>query len=437
MAAPSSPKDAPLTFMPTPSSPKDAPLTFMPTPLSPKDASLTFMPAPLRPKDAPLTFMPTPFRLKDAPLTFMPAPFRLKDAPLTFMPTPLSYKGAPLTFMPAPFRLKDAPMTLEAASFRYKTARPLLPCAPVDLASPSAPLVPPPANDPPAPAARPDASLPANDATAPPADEAPPPSGVTLGRVRAALVQFLASREKKQGADFIRSVITRKLGPVHSDMMDELVHLATVEALQAQSPPWTVGGIPAWVARVTRRQIAQYFERRADDEENIDPNETPDEWHEHHAPATDWGAREHLICKWLEQRIGPAPRRRETFRLILEHEIAGRSLEELAVEQKTTKSALANRFLKLRKELAPQVALMDQEKPRRAVLLALFFFGACALVALVYLLVHLLLPPPAPAPGVLHRQAAPTGWSPFGGLGVSAPAPSAPIDAGAPAPTPR
>jgi DNA-directed RNA polymerase specialized sigma24 family protein len=270
-----------------------------------------------------------------------------------------------------------------------------------------------PPSDPTAPDTSSDPSLPANDAApssgravSAVADEAPPPSGVTANRMTLALHLFLSSKEKKKGEDFLRSVIVRKLGPdLEPDLMDELVQLARTRALDARSPPWTVGGIPSWVGRVTRRAIADYFRAREDDEENLDPDAHAHDPFDRHAPQTDWGAREHLIAKWLEKQIGPDPRRRETFKLILEHEIADKSLKELAVEYGTTERALANRFHKLRKELAPKVALMDQEKPRRTVLLALFFLGACAFVAVLYALWHLWLPPAPPPPRMLPEPA--------------------------------
>ena len=219
--------------------------------------------------------------------------------------------------------------------------------------------------------------------------------------VKAALRAFLASVEKGKGSDYIRSVIVQKLGPkLEPDLRNELVQLATLEALEAKSPPWTVGGIPGWVARVTRRQIAHYFRARKDDEDNLDPRAEPSDTFDRHAPQTDWGAREHLIAQWLDEAIGPDPRRRETFKLILDHEIAGKTLGELAAEYHTTESALSNRFHKLRRQLVPKAALMDQEKPRRAVLLALFVFGLGALVALVTWLLRLWLPVSPPIPVV-------------------------------------
>jgi len=241
-----------------------------------------------------------------------------------------------------------------------------------------------------------DPSLPANDA-APSSgravsavdDEGPPPSGVTESRVITALRRFLASREKDEGNDFIRGVIIRKLGKdIEPALLDDLVQLAHVDALEAKSPPWTVHGVRGWVFRVTRRAIAHYFRARKDDEENLDPDADPVDWSDRHGPQTDWGARELLITNWLATQIGDDPVRVKTFRLMVEHEVHGRTLGELAAENRTTEGALSSRFYKLRQELIPRLALMDQEKPRRAILLLLFLFAVGVLAALLYLLLR-------------------------------------------------
>lgn len=241
-----------------------------------------------------------------------------------------------------------------------------------------------------------DTSLPANDA--PPssgravsafADAEPPPSGVSLGRVHAALLEFLASKAEKKGGDYIRRVIIRKLGKdLEPALMDDLIQLAHARALDARTPPLFEWAIPSWVGRVTRCAIADYFRNEEDDDENLDRDAESSDWLDRHAPQTDWGARELLICKWLEKQLGDDPVRRRTFALMLEHNVVGRSLEDLAVENDTTVTALANRMHKLRKELAPRLALMDQEKPRRAIFLLLFLFGAGVLGAILYFLLR-------------------------------------------------
>jgi hypothetical protein len=139
---------------------------------------------------------------------------------------------------------------------------------------------------------------------------------------------------------------------------------------------------------VTRCAIADYFRNEEDDDEYLDRDAEASDWLDRHAPQTDWGARELLICKWLEKQLGDDPVRRRTFALMMEHNVVGRPLEDLAIENDTTPTALANRMHKLRKELAPRLALMDQEKPRRAVFLLLFLFGAGVLAAILYFLLR-------------------------------------------------
>jgi DNA-directed RNA polymerase specialized sigma24 family protein len=365
-------------------------------------------------------------------------PSWLEDAFLSLAGAPSWQKDAFPYLAGAPSWLEDAFPYLAGASSRLEDVLPFHACTPAALASPSATLVPAPPSDPTAPDASSGPSLPANDvapssarAVAAFVDEPPPPSGVALNPVKTALFEFLASKERGKGRDYIKGVVIRKLGPkIERELLDDLVQYACTEALQADSPPWTVGGIPGWVGRVTRRQIAHYFQARKDDEENLDPDAHAHDPFDRHAPQTDWGAREHLICKWLEKEIGPDPRRRETFRLILEHEIAGKPLGELAVEHRTTEAALSNRFHKLRKELAPKVARMDEEKPRRFVLLALFGFGFAALVAVLYWLMLVLFPHAPPPPRMLPEPAPTVSAAPAPTFDQALPTTPAPNDAG-------
>jgi DNA-directed RNA polymerase specialized sigma24 family protein len=250
-----------------------------------------------------------------------------------------------------------------------------------------------------------DRSLPANDAAPSSARvvvsavaQVPPPSGVTLGRVDGALRAFLASREKKQGRDFIKSVIIKRLGSgLNPTLMEDLEQAALTRALEAASPPYLVSGIPGWVSRVTKRAIADYFRAREDDEENLDHDAEAADQSERHAPQPDWGAREHLICQWLETQIGDDPAKVETFRLMMECNVVGRPVAEVAAENGMTASALSNRMSKLRKELAPRIAVMDREKPRLFILLGMLLFGVAAfIVAALVVLWVLLAPIPRP-----------------------------------------
>jgi hypothetical protein len=246
--------------------------------------------------------------------------------------------------------------------------------------------------------------------------EPPPDSGPRPRNVREALHRFVGSRKDGQGARFISAIIVTKLyGPhpkpsrVDQDLVDQLTSMAVERALKAKTPPWTVGGIPGWVVRVTRCAIADYFRdpKRKKDRKNLARGVDPVNWADRHQPETDWGAREHLITKWLETQIGGDPVEKDTFRLMFEHNVVGRPLEELARENDTTQQALASRFYKLRMELAPKVSLMDREKPRRAILLLLFFGGLAVVVAILVALWRGIvsvpppqLPEPRPVPSV-------------------------------------
>lgn len=260
---------------------------------------------------------------------------------------------------------------------------------PAPPADPSAPRVPAPASS-------------ANAVAAVDADE-PPPSGERVGGVVVALRRFLASKQPDEGRRFVRAVVIRKLygskpkkEAIDGALVDDLTHAALERALTAKSPPWTERGIPGWVARVTKCAVADYFRGLEDDEENLDREADVTNWSNRHEPPTDSGAREHLIAKFLESKIGHDPYKLETFRLMMEARVVGRSLEELARAHHTTPHALKMRFQRLTRELVPHVSLMDREKPRRAILLALLFFGAFALVALLVAVLWGALRPAAP-----------------------------------------
>ena len=387
------------------------------------DAPAGRMTAAVGRTDAPAGRMTESIRRTDAPGARMTTAVGRTDAPGGRMTETVGRTDAPGGRMTEGIRRTDAPGGRMTEGIRRTdapggrmTAAVLRACAPVRPAPPSAPVVPEPPSDPTAADPSSDTSLPTNDAApssgravAAFVDEPPPPSGVSVNPVKTALLEFLASRERKKGRDYIKGVIIRKLGQdIEPDLLDDLAQYAMHEALEARSPPWTVGGIPGWVGRVTRRQIAHYFQARQDDQENLDPDAHAHDPSDRHAPQTDWGAREQLICKWLEKEIGPDPRRRETFKLILEHEIADKSLKELAIEHRTTERAIANRIHKLRKELAPKVALMDEEKPRRFVLLALFGLGFAAVLFVLYLLLQPLLSPARPPPPAMVPAPVPT-----------------------------
>ena len=184
--------------------------------------------------------------------------------------------------------------------------------------------------------------------------------------------------------------------------------------------------MPAWLARLTRRQITAYFRKeqgRQDEKKNKkkatkkpDPTARPrdarsrnlesakldartdgadgghfervepaarTEWiADRSSPPTDERARARLLHDWLATQIGDSPAKVHTLGLLKEHEVDGFTLGELAKRERTTERALANRFHKLRKELEPKVRLLDDEQTRRSVLWLLLLLGATAVLAL-------------------------------------------------------
>jgi DNA-directed RNA polymerase specialized sigma24 family protein len=281
----------------------------------------------------------------------------------------------------------------------------------------------------------------------------PPPSGINL-RVHGAIIAFLSSTERNEGRDFVVRVVKGELGgDVQPAMLDDIVQAALAEAVECRWPPWLVSNIPAWLKRITRTQIGLYFrkERGRDDDgkkkknaKNKKPRPEPTArprdialhnaeaarleargeddtsgkkvapaartaWiADRHSPPTDERARARLIHDWLAARIGDNPAKVQTLALMKQHEVDGFTLPELAAREKTTERALANRFYKLRKELAPQVRLLDDERTRRNALWLILFLGGAALIALVVWLLLSLRPPARPETPVVPPPPKPT-----------------------------
>jgi DNA-directed RNA polymerase specialized sigma24 family protein len=296
-------------------------------------------------------------------------------------------------------------------------------------------------------------------------EDAPPSSGTTT-RVTGAIFSFIASRKDGEGRDFVIRVVKRRLGEdIPRAMLEDIVQASLTEAAECRWPPWLASKVPAWLGRLTRRQIAAYFRKdkgrqdrpkpgqpdrpeptarprdarsrnaeaarldaRDDGAEGgprVDPKESTEWIGDHHAPPTDERARARLIHDWLAKQISDSPAKVRTLELMKEHHVDGFTLAELAAREKTTERALANRFHKLRAELAPKVRRMDDEKTRRSVIFGLLFFLFAGVVALVVWLLLALAPPPlppvlpvhdvtppasasAPAPPPVFNQALPT-----------------------------
>jgi DNA-directed RNA polymerase specialized sigma24 family protein len=273
------------------------------------------------------------------------------------------------------------------------------------------------------------------------ADEgAPPPSG-TQARMHAVILAFASSRKENEGRDFVIRVVKTRLGAdVPLAMLEDIVQASLTEAVECRWPPWFASKVPAWLRRLTHRQIAAYFRKekgRQDEKkkkkqepeptarpreaasrnleaakleaggdgdgaghfgQRVEPAERTGWIADKNSPPTDERARARLIHDWLARQIGDRPAKVHTLALLKEHEVDGFSLAELAEREKTTERALANRFHKLRKELLPKVRRMDDERTRRSVLWLLLLLGGTALVALFVWLLLGVLPSARPDP---------------------------------------
>jgi len=257
------------------------------------------------------------------------------------------------------------------------------------------------------------------DERAPPSSRdipAPPSSGNALAtvsnippreskdRITVALHRFLASKHENEGQAFVRGCIIFKLyghkpKTIEPEIVDEVAQTAQREALELRWPPWTIGGIPGWVKRLAERNVAAYFDKQKKDRKYLQPGGDIEEsaW-DRNAPETDYGAREHLIVKYMKPLVGDDPYDKETYRLMWEKEIVGHSLGELAAEKGTTAKALSDRLYKLRKRLAPKVSIMDREKPRRAILIFLIVGAAASVLLTLWYLFHPTASPPEEKP---------------------------------------
>ena len=179
---------------------------------------------------------------------------RQATAVMKLVPAVMSLTTAIARFMAAAPWLMTAPARFMGAPVR-------LPCASVQLAPPSTTLVSP--VDDPLDASAPHLPAPASSggAVEAVAQAVAAPADAERSRVALAIVHFVESRKKKEGRDFVRFTVVRRLygktktAMVDDALVDDLTHLAIVRALEAESPPWTVMGVPGWVRRVTMRTI--------------------------------------------------------------------------------------------------------------------------------------------------------------------------------------
>jgi DNA-directed RNA polymerase specialized sigma24 family protein len=232
----------------------------------------------------------------------------------------------------------------------------------------------------------------------------PPPreSGVDL--IKDAVVRFLASRREDEGDAFIRGVVIAKLYPTADDrkqadeaLVDDLTQRAGLKALEIRWPPWTLAGVRGWVKRLTHRTVFAYFREKKREEKYIARDVDPADLSGSQAfPKTDYGARAHLIYKYMARLIGDDPVKVKTLRLMYLRD-EGHSIEELARENGMTPGALSLRIHKLRKELAPKISIMDDEKKRLMILVGFWGGGPLLVIAIaLWLWLHPSPQPPAP-----------------------------------------
>jgi DNA-directed RNA polymerase specialized sigma24 family protein len=184
-----------------------------------------------------------------------------------------------------------------------------------------------------------------------------------------ALVGYIASRQRGEGPDRIRGIVIRSLYGDAPEGIDEVLvgdiaDASVARALLTRSPPKAEESIPVWMARLVQRVIASHLRALAVARARFDGSCDLAEWPDPRPEPTDWGARAHLLAKWLDRALGDDARRRDTMRMMAKFRLEGWSLAEIAQESGTTPLALKMRFHKLRKELAPKVARMDRGSRR-------------------------------------------------------------------------
>jgi DNA-directed RNA polymerase specialized sigma24 family protein len=273
-----------------------------------------------------------------------------------------SLEGASANLERARPRLERGAASLERASPRQGRASPFLACPSPNLAAPSPTLV----SDP-------------SDESGP----LPPGEGMTAddfdkpdSPMRKAVKVLVGS---KKGQELIASFIHEHLGEgVQPALLDDLRQGASVEAITSKWLPWTEGGMVAWLRRLTRWSNAHHFRAEAVHRKYLDRDKASEDERDRDDHGTDVLAREHRILAWMKTVITDASDQ-QTLALMLEHD-DGASLTKLAEREKTTPSALSNRFYKLRKAYGPKISVMDDEPKRRAILflLLLLFFGGIA-----------------------------------------------------------
>ena len=192
------------------------------------------------------------------------------------------------------------------------------------------------------------------------------PSPEEMGRVVRFLNRFLRSHDPDEGIAFMRKVIIARLRKllkrrgrtdvkIEVELVDEIAQRAFTEAIEMRWPPWTPFGIEGWVTRICHRSIAAHYKGQKRHNERTDDSVDVDELPGDRAfPETDYGARAHLLVKFMEHQLDGDPAKEKTFRLMWAHHNDGFTLEELAAREGTTPNALSARFYRFRVEARAQ-----------------------------------------------------------------------------------
>jgi DNA-directed RNA polymerase specialized sigma24 family protein len=221
----------------------------------------------------------------------------------------------------------------------------------------------------------------------------PPPAG---GVPAEAVYAFLA-REATRGT--VRAIVSAVIA---KGDVEAVVQRTLLEAKEAatHSPPESYGALHAWVGGMARRVVADYVAQRARRARGIGgrpslrvvggrdargaAHEVPVE-EGSDEPVDDGGPPR----RWIRRQVARNPHDRETFSILLEHVLYGRSYARLAAVRGTTPLALSARVFEFRKRYAERYA---QRWMRR------MFWAGLAVVATVAAIAASWLVRPRPNP---------------------------------------
>jgi DNA-directed RNA polymerase specialized sigma24 family protein len=188
------------------------------------------------------------------------------------------------------------------------------------------------------------------------------------------LTRFMRSAQDDEGPAYVRGIVVHRVygdnhdpRDVDQQYVDELASDVAARAFEARSSPPDFDGIRRWLPRLVKSALADRTRREERERARIDRAADAYDWADRNAPGTDWGAREHLLCKLLDLWLDN-PVKRETFRMMFQTNLEGHTLAEVARMCLKTRKAIEMRTRKLRNELAPKVAVMDRQNRGTVVL---------------------------------------------------------------------